>query len=795
VRFHITAKVQDKYKYMTYVIQARNIGNTQARSACIGVQSTLRAEIKVSGIVQGVGFRPFIYGIAVDNALVGHVRNRGDAVVDITVEGKESDIRNFLGELKEKKPPLARIYEMTTNFVEDRGEFEEFMILESSKEVELSGSVIPPDVSICDECLSELRDPGNQRYDYFFITCTNCGPRYTVINELPYDRLNTTVKDFSMCEFCNREYKDPSNRRFHAQTVACSKCGPRAYLATDDGQRVESEDPIREAGRLLEEGYIVAIKGNGGFHVAAATTQSEPIARLRKVKHRAQKPFAIMARSIEAVKSFAQVSADEAELLTSSIKPIVLLRKRDDCYLSELISPGLHNIGAMLPYTGLHYMLFDEVSEPAFVMTSANPPNRPIVAENQEAIKRLGTTVDFFLFHNRNIAQRCDDSVVRLHGQAHSIIRRSRGYAPEPIHLKQSANSCVLGVGAELNVTACVLSRNKAFISQHIGDVENIETLSFLKNVVNHLTRLTNSEVEVVACDLHPRFTTTRLAQSLGNELECPVIPVQHHHAHIASLMGEHDVDEMVGIACDGFGYGSDGGAWGGEILYCSQDEFRRLAHLEEQPMVGGDLATRYPLRMAAGILDGNVHVEEWLLSLSDRFPHGEREVEVVLKQLRRDLVLKTTSCGRVLDAISAVLGICYERTYEGEPAMKLESAATKGADVLNLTPTFEGATIETTHLVREIFTQRDECSVADLACSAQSYLARSLAQRAVDAARRNGVKTVGFSGGVAYNEYITRTIRRIVEKSGFKFLVHRQVPPGDGGISFGQALSASLQT
>ncbi|MFQ5758778.1 MAG: carbamoyltransferase HypF [Candidatus Bathyarchaeia archaeon] len=755
----------------------------------------MRAEIKVSGIVQGVGFRPFIYRIAVKNELVGYVRNRGDAVVEIVVEGRKNDINNFLKDLKEKKPPLARIYEITTNYAEEKGDFEKFTILGSSREIELSGSVIPPDVSICDECLTELRDPRNPRYNYFFITCTNCGPRYTIIKGLPYDRLNTTMQDFSMCEFCYREYRDPSNRRFHAQTVACSKCGPRAYLTTNDGQHVESEDPIREVGRLLEEGYIVAIKGNGGFHVATATTQSKPIARLRKVKHRAQKPFAIMARDIETIRSFAQVSTEEAELLMSYLKPIVLLRKREDCYLSELISPGLHNIGVMLPYTGLHHMLFDEVSEPAFVMTSANPPNRPIVTENQEAVKRLGATVGFFLFHNRTIAHRCDDSVVRLHDENHSIIRRSRGYAPEPIHLKVSTNRCVLGVGAELNVTACVFSKSKAFISQHIGDVENLETLNFLKSAINHLTELTNSRVEVIACDLHPKFTTTRLAHSLGNKLECPVVPIQHHHAHIASLMGEHDIQEMVGIACDGFGYGSDGNAWGGEILHCNQDGFQRLAHLQEQPMVGGDLATRYPLRMAAGILHGAVDMEEWLLSRSDRFPHGEKEVEIVLKQLRKGSAVKTTSCGRVLDAVSAILGVCYERTYEGEPAMKLESAATRGTDVLNLAPIFEGATIETTHLLHEIFTKRDEYSVADLACSAQSYLARSLAQRAVEEAGRIGLKTIGFSGGVAYNEYITRIIRRTVEKSGFKFLVHHQVPPGDGGISFGQTIAASLRT
>jgi len=772
----------------------KNLWDTQALIAQRGSPVNLRAEIKVSGIVQGVGFRPFIYRIAVDNGLVGYVRNRGDACVEITVEGTKSHIQTFLKRLKAENPPLARIYDMVTKYAEDTGEFKEFVILESSEKTELSGSVIPPDISICEECLNELRDPRNHRHDYFFITCTNCGPRYTIIKGLPYDRLNTTMRDFPTCEFCTTEYKTPSNRRFHAQTVACGKCGPRAHLTTNDGKHVQSEEPIRETGRLLEEGYIVGIKGNGGFHVATATTNSTPIAKLRKVKHRTQKPFAMMARDLETIRSFAHVSLEEAKLLSSYIKPIVLLRKKADFCLSELISPGLHNIGVMLPYTGLHHMLFDKVSEPAFVMTSANPPNRPIVTENQEAVKRLGTTVDFFLFHNRDIAERCDDSVIRLHDKDRSIIRRSRGYAPEPIRLKLSTSRCVLGVGAELNVTACLLSGDKAFISQHIGDVENLETLDFLKKTIDHLTRLTNSKIELIAYDLHPRFTTTGLARRLGKELACSVVPVQHHHAHIASLMGEHDVHEMIGIACDGFGYGSDGCAWGGEILHCSQDGFQRLAHLQEQPMVGGDLATRFPLRMAAGILRSAVDVEEWLLSLANCFPHGEREVKLVLRQLEKGSAVKTTSCGRVLDAVSAILGICYERTYEGEPAMKLESVATEGTDVLNLPPVFDGTTIETTEIVREIFAKRGEHPAADLACSVQSYLARSLAQRAVAEAGRIGLDTVGFSGGVAYNEYITIAIKRMVKKSGIKFLVHHQVPPGDGGISFGQAIAASLQ-
>jgi hydrogenase maturation protein HypF len=754
----------------------------------------LRAEIKVSGIVQGVGFRPFIYRTAVKNGLVGYVRNRGDAVVEIVAEGKKANLAQFLEDLKAETPPLAQIYNITTDYKAEEEGFNEFRIIKSSGEAELSGSVIPPDVSICDECLRELRDPKNRRFNYFFITCTNCGPRYTIINRLPYDRPNTTMQEFQMCSFCSREYGDPSNRRFHAQTVACPKCGPKAYLTSNRGEPIECKDSIREAGKLLDEGYVVAIKGNGGFHVAAATTKADPISRLRKVKHRKQKPFAIMAPDLKTVRSFAEVNPWEAELLTSYRKPIILLRKRSDYYLSELVSPELHTVGVMLPYTGLHAMLFDGVEEPAFVMTSANPPSEPIVTRNAEALKKLGSTVDYFLFHNRTIAQRCDDSVVRFHKQDTCLIRRSRGYAPEPIQTKLVSDRCVLAVGGELNVTSCILSGNRAFISQHIGDVENLETLRFMKNSIDHLTKLTNSKVEAVACDLHPKFNTTKLAQELGSKLECPVVQVQHHHAHTAALMAEWNVDEIVGVACDGFGYGQDGTAWGGEVLYCNREGFRRLGHLESQPMIGGDLATYYPLRMAAGILHGTTDITEWLMSKSHHLTHGKREAEVILKQLDKGSTPETTSCGRVLDAISALLGICYERTYEGEPAMKLESAALEGKDRLNLAPRYNGNVLDTTSLVHEIFTKKDKISVADLAYSAQSYLARGLAQLAIEEAERLQVKHVGFSGGVAYNEQVTATIRKAVERQGFKFLVHHKIPAGDGGTSFGQAIVAGFQ-
>ncbi len=755
----------------------------------------MRAEIKVSGIVQGVGFRPFIYRTAVENGLVGFVRNRGDAYVEIVVEGRKGDIEKFLQDLKNNTPPLAHIYDVTTKYAKDKSEFEKFTILRSSDKVELSGSVIPPDVSICNECLNELRNPKNERHDYFFITCTNCGPRYTIIEGLPYDRPNTTMKEFSMCDYCQKEYTTPANRRFHAQTVACPKCGPKVYLTTNKGQLIDSEHPIREAGKLLEEGHIVAIKGYGGFHVATATTKDKPIMRLRTVKHRTQKPFAIMARDLETLRSFANVNEKEIKLLTSYVKPIVLLNKSSNYHLSDQVAPGLHNVGVMLPYTGLHFMLFDKVREPAFVMTSANPPNEPIVTENGEAVNKLENVVDYFLFHNRLIAQRCDDSVVRVHGENTSLIRRSRGYAPEPIRLEWTASKCVLGVGGELNATCCVLLKDKAFVSQHIGDVENLETLQFLKSSTEHILRLTNSKVESIGCDLHPKFATTMFAHDLGSKLGSPVVAVQHHYAHVAALMAEYGMDELVAIVCDGYGYGSDGQAWGGEILSCNREgNFQRLGHLEKQPLVGGDLATRYPLRMVAGILSKVASVGEWLHTNSAHFPHGKEEVEVVLQQLNQIKGVETTSCGRILDAVSALLGICFERTYEGEPAMKLEATAMQGRDVLKLKPIIKNNILDTTVLVHEIFSRKGIDAAGDLAFSAQLYLAEGLAQMAVGEAQRLGIDVVGFSGGVAYNEHMTQTIRKVVEENKLKFVVHLLVPPGDGGLSFGQAVATAWQ-
>ena len=446
----------------------------------------------------------------------------------------------------------------------------------------------------------------------------------------------------------------------------------------------------------------------------------------------------------------------------------------------------------MLPYTGLHYMLFDRVDDKAFVMTSANPPSQPIVKDNDEAIKTLGGTVDYFLFHNRRIAYRCDDSVLRVHGIQQSFIRRSRGYAPAPLMLKENAERCVVGLGGELNNTACVLQANKAFISQHIGDVENVETRTFLQEATNHLIRLTNSHVKAVACDLHPKFTTTRLANQLAEQNAWQLIQVQHHHAHVAALMMEHAVDEVVGIVCDGYGYGLDGGAWGGEILFCTREStgFKRLAHLESQPLLGGDTATRYPLRTAAGMLSKKTNVEPWLLDHSEHLLHGENEAKLILQQLHMGVgFTNTTSCGRVFDAVAAILGVCYERTYEGESAIKLESAAVKGKNALNIEPIIEGNVLDTTQMLHAVFENLSKDSVADLAYSAHAYIARGLASLAVKKAMEQGVKAVGFSGGAASNQILTKIMRETVEAAGLRFLVHKTVPAGDGGVSFGQAV------
>jgi hydrogenase maturation protein HypF len=772
-----------------YTLSAKCVPSSSANGKAVDMQ----ARILVKGIVQGVGFRPFIYRLATRLELAGFVRNRADAVVEILLQGPKERLDAFLEALNNERPPMARIQDVSVEFMHsDEVGLNGFQIVASGQERRETGSTIPADIAICSNCLSELRKPTDRRFDYFFITCTDCGPRFSAIERLPYDRPNTSMVDFPMCKDCEAEYRNPSDRRFHAQTVACPKCGPKALLVKSDGTSVDTDDPIREAGRLISAGRIVAIKGVGGFHLAASTLLPDPLRRLRSSKKRRQKPFAVMARDLAAVTTFARVNRVEEELLTSYHCPIVLLEKSDNYTLSEQIAPNLHNVGVMLPYTGLHVILFDSTQERAFVMTSGNAPNEPIVSENEEALKKLGDVADYFLLHDRRIVNRSDDSVARVVEDSAAVIRRSRGYAPTPILLGSKASKCAIGTGAELNASPCLVVGQRAYFTQHIGDLETDVTVKFHMEALANLRRLVGGTIEAVGCDLHPNFNSTRIGESLAEENGIRAIKVQHHHAHVRALMAEHGLDEIVGVCCDGFGYGADGTAWGGEILVCRGSKYQRAGHLETQPMVGGDLATTYPLRMVAGIQRDDAATAEWLMSRQYLFRHGKTEIETIFKQLKKRDFTLTSSCGRVLDAAAALLGICYERTYEGEPAMKLESAAIGGRYTLGIEPVIQGNVLLTTPLIHELFGKLNENSIRDMAFSAEEYLARGLAELATAEAQREGIRSIGFSGGVAYNAHIVSTAARIARSQGFGFLLHKEAPPGDEGIALGQALVAA---
>ncbi|MDI6903224.1 MAG: carbamoyltransferase HypF [Methanocellales archaeon] len=754
-------------------------------------------KIHVYGIVQGVGFRPFVYRIAHEHGLRGYVLNFGNGV-EIWIEGDDKSMEEFLHDLNTKNPPLSKIDKVLIENTSHKG-FDDFTIKKSKKSSRIKSSIIPPDVNICEGCLSEMFDPSDHRYRYPFTVCTNCGPRYTTVSDLPYDRQNTTMIDFPLCEKCNEEYTSPMDRRYHAQPTCCSDCGPRTMLYDDKRELVlesDRDEAIIKTAELLDDGSIVAIKGIGGIHIAVRATEDASLLRLRKNLGRAEQPFAVMTRDINTARSFTLVDQTEEQLLTSYRKPIVVLEKSDECHLSEYVAPGLHNVAVMLPYAGLHHLLFRRLKEPTCVMTSANLPGRPMVKSNAEALEKLDGIVDYYLLHNRRIANRTDDSVVRVIGDKTSFIRRSRGYVPEPIRMPFTFEIDALGVGPELNTTVTILSGNQAYVSQYIGNTKKIETLRYHNEVVEHLKRLTGITPLIWGCDLHPRFNTTHYAMENAEK----TIKVQHHHAHLVSLMADAALPinaRIIGIAADGVGYGTDGTIWGGEILEVGYDGFTRRASLETQPMPGGDVATYYPSRMVLGILS-KVLSDDELAKIKLRFRH-ESERRIVIEQLRRDFnVVRTTSTGRVLDAISVLLGITYYRSYEGEPAMKLESAARHGKNLeipLRFKTERNGGkrmVLDTTQILLNVYENLD-VPRADLAFSAEDAIATGLAELAIDAAGKGDIGTIGLSGGVAYNAHITTRIREIVEANDFTFIRHDKIPNGDGGVSLGQAIVASL--
>ena len=763
-----------------------------------------RAVIQVSGLVQGIGFRPFVYRLATRRGLTGTVKNLGDAGVRIDVNGEEIDIQQFIVDLDEEKISLA-VYTRVDIEWSDYKEYPDFTIdMSDMGKKEVKFSLIPPDVAICPTCLEELFNPDDRHYHYPFTCCALCGPRFTTITDLPYDRERTTMLDFPMCSECDREYWDPGDRRFNAQTICCSNNGPQMTLHNPDGSIIRGEDPLVLAARLLEEGSILAVKGIGGIHLAVRAVNDEAILKLRGRRRKPGKPFALMSPNLGEVEKYAHISDLEREHLTSLARPIVALKKRRPFPLSDYISPDLHTVGVMLPYSGIHHLLFHYGKAPAYVMTSANFPGEPMFVDNDVALKKLKGVADYLLLHNRRIHARCDDSVIRVTDGHTTFLRRSRGYVPNPIDLPFNTDLRIIAVGSELTSTASILKEDKCYLTQHLGDIESPESLEFLRDSIEHMRGLLRiKKPDLIACDMHPQFLSKIVAEELSDRYQAEIIQVQHHHAHLAALMAESGIDpeeEIVTIDCDGYGYGIGGAAWGGEILLGGYRYFKRVGHLEEQPMPGGDLSAYRYGRMLQGILSSEYSRDELrdilVKDYLNGYQQGVREVDLVFDQIDKKLnTPMTTSTGRLLDAVSCLLGFSYMRTYEGEGAMKLESAAyyeKEGIPLKGNVVMRDGLQVlQTSVMVRDILENRGKVSSQKLAYSFHRALAEGLAGMAINSAQENGLDIVGFTGGVANNEIMTRIIRERVESEGLRFIRHTKVPPGDGGLSLGQAVSA----
>lgn len=720
------------------------------------------------------------------------MRNLGGSEVEIWVEGPDSSIGKFLEALESEKPPPAVLESVVVKPVEPRG-YTSFAILDSGAHVS-KRSQIPPDIGICPDCLREVLDPSSRWYMYPFNSCAWCGPRFSMMYGVPYDRGNTAMRDFPLCGECLREYSDPGNvRRFHAQGISCPKCGPRLELLDSAGERVECRDPIAEAARLVDEGYVVAVKGVGGFHLAALATDDEVVGELRRRKRRPQKPFALMALDVDVVREIAKPSERHVELLTSPERPIVLVPKGEHSPVSELVAPGLSELGIMLPYTALHYLLLSKTRDRFLIMTSGNRKGLPI-CRGLEALRELRGIADYFLVHNREIVNRVDDSVVRLTDGEPQLLRRSRGYAPAWLELPFELKSEVVALGAHLDNAGAVAFENKVVPTQYVGDMESVENVEFLLSAIDFLVKSYRVKPRVVASDKHPAYATTGLAAKMAEEEGVPHVKVQHHHAHIASAMASLSMpesSEVAGVAMDGVGYGDDGMVWGGEVLLASFTSYERVGHLEYLPLPGGDRATLYPARIAAGALALKLGWEEALkiciaTGLERSVPGGRRELELAARASKASPL--SSSVGRFLDAVSALLGVCGARTYEGEPAIKLEAAARGGQLVDSVKLSIEGGVVMTIELLTQLPELRGKYSVRDLAYTVQVRLGEALGQVVREELGDLHLPVV-VSGGAAVNDYVVKGLRRVL--GGVR--LPRGVPAGDGGVAVGQAVVAAL--
>ena len=634
-----------------------------------------RYRVTIQGIVQGVGFRPFVYQRALAHRLTGYVTNTSHGV-ELEIEGEAPALDDFLQGLRQAAPPLAHITDIQVQPLLRQGGSD--FVIRKSQAQETRSALISPDTAVCPDCLRELRDPRDRRYRYPFINCTHCGPRYTIIRDIPYDREKTTMAAFTLCPDCAAEYADPLNRRFHAQPNACWTCGPRVSLHDPGGDRIEAPDPIAETARLLREGRIVAIKGLGGFHLAVEATDEAAVRNLRQRKHREEKPLALMSPNLEAARSYAWIEEDEEALLLSRERPIVLVKKREPTPIAAAVSLRNQYFGVMLPYTPLHYLLLDH-GFLALVMTSGNLSEEPICIDNAEAFRRLSGIADYFLVHNRDIYLRSDDSIVQQVSGSVRQLRRSRGFVPVPIFLAEPVRS-ILACGAELKNTVCLTKDNRAFISQHVGDLENLETLNFFKLTIEHLKQILQIEPEIIAYDLHPDYLSTRYAlEQQGVEL----IGVQHHFAHMVGCLAEHGLNErVIGLSLDGTGYGLDGAIWGGEVLSGDRGAFERRGHLDYLPLPGGAQAIREPWRMAVSYLYQAFGEDFW-----DQAPPwvetiGRSKIELVLRMIQKGINSPlTSSCGRLFDGVAALIGLRETVAYEGQAAVELEMVQGPGPE------------------------------------------------------------------------------------------------------------------
>jgi len=773
-----------------------------------GIMTVVRHHVRVRGIVQGVGFRPFVFALAERCGLRGHVANDGGGV-SIEVEGAEDQLQAFHRALVAEAPPLARIESVDVTPLATQGPSLEgapaFRIM-ASHATPGAQTPVPADIATCDDCLRELRDPGDRRYRYPFVNCTNCGPRYTIILDTPYDRAQTTMAGFAMCRACRDEYESPANRRFHAQPNACPTCGPRLRWrergAADaprlDGEPSDPEAPLRAARAMLHAGGIVAVKGIGGFHLACDATNASAVRRLRRLKQRPDKPLAVLVTDVSEAARLAQCTAAEARLLQSAARPIVLLARRTESadLLAPEVAPGQSTLGLMLPYAPVHHLL--SVVGP-LVMTSGNVSDEPIVRDDAEALDRLAAIADGFLLHDRPIHVVCDDSVSRCWAGGEIPLRRSRGFAPYPVRLPSAVPS-VLAVGGELKATACLTRDQYAYLTPHIGDVGTLETLAAMERACDHLERLFRITPSRVACDLHPGYLSSRWARRLAAVRGIPVIAVQHHHAHLAALMAEHGLGaeaRLLAFTFDGTGYGTDGDIWGGEALFGGYAGFERVGHLAPTPLPGGDAAVRHPARVALAQL--------WKAGLDWDGTHAARALpdadrRVLRTQLERSLnCATTTSMGRFLDAAASLAGGRQTVSYEGQGAIEFEAlASAAGPSVAPYAFALrqgEGGTIlvDGAPVLRDV--ARDAARgrpMPDIAWAVHAAVAECIVEMALALRGTYPVEHVGLTGGVFQNALLlTLTVDRL-HSAGFAVMSHQLVPPNDGGLALGQALVAA---